>query len=994
MTDRASNATLAIAATFTAEPLLPGLALILHEAGLSLLPQCAPYNQLFQELLSPSSVLALNAGGANLLLIRVEDFVRELTDRSAAPALIERTCVELSAALGQFAQRARSPTVLALLPPSPLTDAALRDTLAAATQALAEQARRLPGVYLLDDSDVERVADAERYDPLRDELAHIPYTEEFYAALALAIGRKLHALLRPPHKVLALDCDNTLWGGVIGEDGLQGIVLSEAMLRVQRFACQVQAAGGLICLVSKNAEADVLEVLAKHPSMLLKTEHIVACRINWKSKAENLASLASELQLGLDSFVLLDDNPIECAQVQTALPQVVTLRLPPPQDVDRFLSHLWTFDKVTVTAEDLRRTDLYRENAAREQLEEATTDLGSFIASLQLEIDIGAPQEDEWPRLAQLTQRTNQFNFTTLRRSEAELRAWQAAGSVVLRVRVRDRFGDYGLVGLALARAGAGDLDVDTLLLSCRVLGRGVEHALLRRLGEIASAQRLAHVTLPFVPTARNEPAAAFADSIANSYRIEQQGQIVYRIPTLFACNVTHRPGHDPAAVINARKAERLMPVTSTATLNRSERYARLARDFTSGKALLEAVRAQGRRPRRLSGKTAAPATDIERQLLLLWQEVLNVDGVGVEDDYFALGGTSLLAARMFAEISRRFGVKLRLTTVLDAPTVRALARYLEPHGVERSGVLIELKRGGRQNLFLVHDGDGETLLYRNLAQHMPDEIAVFGVEPRRTPKIPLAHTRIEHMARCYIEEIRTRQPHGPYMLGGLCAGGVIAYEMALQLKAAGEPVKLVVILDAARPQARKRRGLHSKERARRFGEMFSDARREQGKLLARTWFLTKALARKLASFTAWQVSLRARRLALRVRFQILHEQLVRHTPWPSYLPQLSVRDIYDSAEARYVPATFADAGVVLVRARYGEGADTPYRDIYADDTFGWGLVVPAVEVIDVEGGHSSMLQEPFVASLAAALRPKLEADSARSSSRTMAAQPLETMAV
>jgi FkbH-like protein len=994
MTDRAPNATLAIAATFTAEPLLPGLSLILREAGLSLLPQCAPYNQVFQELLSPSSLLTGNAGGANVLLIRVEDFVREIADRRPAPALIERTCGELSSALSQFAQRAPSPTVLALLPPSPLTDDVLRDQLATLTQALAQQARRLPGVYLLDAAEVERVADGERYDPLRDELAHIPYTEEFYAALALAIGRKLHALLLPAHKVLALDCDNTLWRGVIGEDGLQGIVLSEAMLRVQRFACQVQAAGGLICLVSKNAEADVLEVFAKQPSMLLKAEHIVAHRINWKSKAENLASLASELQLGLDSFVLLDDNPIECAQVQTALPQVVTLQLPPEAEIDRFLSHLWTFDKITVTAEDLRRTDLYRENAARQQLEEAATDLGGFIASLHLEIDIGAPQEDEWPRLAQLTQRTNQFNFTTVRRNEAELRAWQAVGSPVLRVRVKDRFGDYGLVGLALAKVVAGELHVDTLLLSCRVLGRGVEHAVLRRLGEIASAQRLAHVALPFVPTARNEPAAAFADSVANAYRIEQQGQIVYRIPTLFACNITHRPGHDPAAVINARKAEQRLPVTSTATLNRSERYARLARDLVSGQALLEAVRAHDRRPRRLTGKTAGPATDVEKQLLLLWQEVLNVEGLGVEDDYFALGGTSLLAARIFAEISRRFDVKLRLTTILDAPTVRALARYLEPYRAERSGVMIELKPGGRQNLFLVHDGDGETLLYRNLAQHMPDEVSVFGIEPRRTPQIPLAHTRIEHMARCYIDEIRTKQPHGPYLLGGLCAGGVIAYEMALQLKAAGEPVKLVAILDAAKPQARKRRGLYSKERARRFGEMFSDARRERGKLLARTWYLTKALSRKVASFTAWQVSLHARRLALRVRFQILHEQLLRQTPWPSYLPRLSVRDIYDSAEARYVPATFADAGVVLVRARYGEGADTPYREIYADDTFGWGLVAPAIEVIDVEGGHSSMLQEPFVESLAAALRLKLQEDSARLGSRTLAAQHLETMAV
>jgi thioesterase domain-containing protein len=556
------------------------------------------------------------------------------------------------------------------------------------------------------------------------------------------------------------------------------------------------------------------------------------------------------------------------------------------------------------------------------------------------------------------------------------------------------------LVGLAIAEAVGESLRVDTLLLSCRVLGRGVEHALIRRLGEIAREQRLAHVELPYRRTAKNEPALAFADSIAAAYRQAQRGEEwVYKIPTLVAANITHRPGHDPAAVVNARKAEerpqgKAQAIAPPSALNRSARYARFANELTSGSAVVEAVRARTHRLRRLAGTPVPAVTDTEQRLLQLWQEVLNVEGLGVEDDYFALGGTSLLAARLFAEIKRRFGVQLRLTAILDAPSVRSLSKVLSSEPAERSEVLVELKRGGRQYLFLVHDGDGETLLYRNLAQHMPSEVTVYGIEPRQLPRIPLAHARIEDMARCYIQEIKVKQPRGPYCLGGLCAGGVIAYEMALQLQAAGDRVQFVAIFDAAKPLARKRSGRFSRERARRFGAMFSGARKEQARVLGRTWFLTKALSRKLASFTVWQVTSRVQRLTIRVRFRILRSLLMRQAPWPPYLPRLTVRDIYDSAEARYTPARWRDAGVILIRARSGEGTDTPYREIYVDETLGWSSVAPGIEVIDVEGGHSSMLQEPFVASLAGALIERLQPVSAQQRARMVASPARETMAM
>jgi FkbH-like protein len=974
----------AIAATFTAEPMLPALRLVLDEAGLPLEVKFAPYGQLFQELLSNTSLLATNAHGANVILLRIEDFVRDVPDAGAAHALIERTTRELCDALSQYEARAKSRTILCILPPSPNSPEELKADFERAADVLSAHAGTLPGIYPLRANEINRLsgAGADTYDVLRDELAHIPYTEEFFASIALGVARKVHALRVPAHKVLVLDCDNTLWHGVIGEDGIDGIVIPRPLLALQRFAIAEQANGTLICIASKNVERDVVEVFERRSDMALKPQHIVAQRINWKSKPENITSLASELNLGLDSFVFIDDSPIECAEVKAVLPQVVTLLLPPEEKIESFLANLWAFDRFIVTNEDTRRTQMYRENAARQSLEVSTADIGDFIASLQLNIEIEPPAEIEWARLAQLTQRTNQFNFTTVRLTEQEMRASQAAGSVVLGIKVRDRFGDYGLVGLIIAATRAETLVVEQLLLSCRVLGRGVEHAMLRRLGELAAERRLANVELHFIPTQKNEPAQAFAESVAVQFRIEEQDRVRFLIPTTFACAIAHRPGHDPDAVIKASKSqERKEPAADSAagssSANRSERYSLLALDLVSGRAVLEAVRAKGRHARMLSGRLREPTTDTQRKLAALWQDLLNVDKVGIEDDYFALGGTSLLAAQMFAEIAKRFAVKLPLTTILESPTIRSLAPRIEPQADLRSGILIELKPGGPQYLFLIHDGDGETLLYRNLARRLPDGVTVFGIEPRRLSRVPLAHTRIEDMARFYIEEMRNKQPRGPYMLGGLCAGGVIAYEMALQLQSAGETVRLVALLDAAKPRARKRAGHISKQRVRRLEAVFAGVRGERGIYVERLYSSIMAASRKLKRFLVWEFSSRVKRLTTRLRFRLLHELLMRGRPWPPSLTELSVREIYDSAEARYFPKPLSNAGVVLLRAESGDEYDQPYREVYSDDTFDWNSVAEDIIVVDVKGGHSSMLQEPFVESLVGALTPKVSGDHA-----------------
>ena len=447
-------ASVAITATFTAEPLQPGLAYLLREAGLQLNLRFAPYHQVLQELISSSSTLSANPKGVNVVLIRFEDFVREIADPVRARTVIATTAEEIVEALGAFVPRCKVPTILAVLPASP---AASGELLAAINAANERLRRRRPSCLDC------------RFCCLATSIWFRPMSATMPKATSLATSpspKRTMPLSRSPSRARFMRSWSRIgrcwcWIAIIrfgaASWGRTGSTASRSLrlLRVcTRSRSRFRLRAGLICLASKNTERDVLEVFETRPDMVLKLEHIVAHRINWEAKPQNIIALANALNLGLESFVFIDDNPVECELMQAELPQVLTLLLPPEDQIELFLSQLWAFDKVTVTEEDTRRTNLYKEDAARKELEKAASNIVDFVSSLKVVVDIGSPDESEWPRLAQLTQRTNQFNFTTVRRTETELRALgcHAPGEQgsVLRVRVSDRFGDYGLVGLVI----------------------------------------------------------------------------------------------------------------------------------------------------------------------------------------------------------------------------------------------------------------------------------------------------------------------------------------------------------------------------------------------------------------------------------------------------------------------------------------------------------------------------------------------------------------
>lgn len=517
-----------ITASFTAEPLGEVLNYWMEQLGFPLQAEFAPYNQIFQQLLDPGSGITRNKKGVNIVLLRLEDWSRfEKTDRGRPNDLEQKTrqnAGDLVQALRTAASRSTAPLLVCVCPASltVIADAKQAKLYSEIEAQLASDLEIVSGVTLILSAELmARYPVRDYYDAYTDEAGHIPYTSAFFTALATMLARKVYSLRSAPRKVIVLDCDNTLWKGICGEEGPLGVTLTAAHRALQEFMVAQQDAGRLLCLCSKNNEKDVLDVFAHHPEMPLKLEHILSRRINWQPKSENLIALSKELQLGLDSFIFLDDSPAECAEVQAACPEVITLQLPAqPERIAAFLQHAWPFDILKITGTDRERTALYRQNLAREQARQEAATLKDFLATLELRVHIAEMRPEHLERVAELTQRTNQFNLTTIRRTEREIQnAIQEDQLEFLVVDVQDRFGDYGLVGVVAFHAPDRSLWLDTFLLSCRVLGRGVEYQILRELGKIARAKALETLTLPFIPTSKNQPALEFIEKIGGDFR-------------------------------------------------------------------------------------------------------------------------------------------------------------------------------------------------------------------------------------------------------------------------------------------------------------------------------------------------------------------------------------------------------------------------------------------------------------------------------------------
>src|ERR1035441_2067247 len=529
---------LAILRSFTVEPIVPLLRAEAFAYGIDLEVHVGDFNTYVQDILDGQSSLYRFAPNAVVLAVRTDQAAPELWRDFAdlapkvAQQAAERVVRGYEQWIGAFRKHSQAALIVHSLerPSSPSlgvldsqSEAGQSGLLRQINRELRRIAEGFHGVYSLDyDALVARHGSEHWHDERKWLTARLPIAAGYLLQMAREWMRFIVPLSGRTAKVLVVDLDNTLWGGVIGEDGMAGIKVGPeypgaAYQALQRALLDLSRKGILLAVCSKNKLDDALEALEKHPGMLVRAKHFAAMRVNWTDKAQNLREIAQELNVGIDALAFLDDNPFEREQVRAALPEVTVIDLSSkdlpknPLEYAAAVRNCAAFERLTLSAEDQQRTEMYAAQKQRTGAEQTFQSKEDFFRFLEQEAELEPVSDLTLARVAQLTQKTNQFNLTTRRYTEPQIAEMAKKPEWhVFSIKVRDRFGDHGLVGVAIAHDKGEQCEVDTLLLSCRVIGRTVETALLAHLAESAAQRGRKRLEGWFLPTKKNAPARDF----------------------------------------------------------------------------------------------------------------------------------------------------------------------------------------------------------------------------------------------------------------------------------------------------------------------------------------------------------------------------------------------------------------------------------------------------------------------------------------------------
>jgi FkbH-like protein len=533
----------------TVEPVLPFLATAAVLSNYVLDLRVGGYGSYVDEMLNPRSELAKFKPDVVFVLLDLEEIAGRLPDLCAGgigvgvEEEIEECLVRMAQLLRSFRSGNSARLLLQGLVVPDLAslgdvgEANLRHSLTNAVQRLNQKLAVLCStiadcVFF----DVDRLAARSGRARWRDArmfyASRLPLSSDSFRDYSRGLVRSFSTLFRAPRKVLCTDLDNTLWGGVLGEDGPEGIATGSAFpgncyLDYQKYLKQLSSRGILLAIVSKNNEADVHEAFQiRSADIALSLDDFVASKISWNEKSDSIRELAHELSLGLDSFVFVDDNPVECEAIRQQLPEVAVIVTPvlEPWKLVEVLAEQPFFDAAVVTDDDVNRLNEYKSQAQRAELASSVGNRDEFLGSLGIVCTFLSALQAPLSRAVQLLAKTNQFNLTTRRHSAAEIEKFASvAGGQAVVVRVRDRFGDAGVVGLALARNEGDSCYIDSLLLSCRVIGRGIETALLAHLGEHALRTGAKRLVGEYIATKKNAPCADFYSDHGFAQRVPSE---------------------------------------------------------------------------------------------------------------------------------------------------------------------------------------------------------------------------------------------------------------------------------------------------------------------------------------------------------------------------------------------------------------------------------------------------------------------------------------
>ena len=490
-----------------------GVALDVYEGG---------YDSIDLEILNPDSSLYAFGPQYLIVLLSGEKLKTRLYDSADRMAFAADTIGRIEGLWGAFGARSAATIVQStfVLPSERAFgnyELKAADSVGAIfteiNYRLAVRARSAKNVLL---SDVDFLAASigrqQWLDPRLWNMAKIPCRLDHLPRLAQSLLDTVLAATGIFIKCVVLDLDNTLWGGVIGDDGLEGIALGEfdegeAFVGFQKFIRELKRRGIILAVVSKNEHANAILPFKEHPFMALKEEDISAFVANWDNKADNIRRVQKTLNIGFDSFVFLDDNPFERNIVREYVPGVVVPELPEdPSSYLETLAGLNLFETASFSEADLQRAAQYREEAQREIIKTQFTNVNDYLVSLGMQIKLERFNAFNLPRIAQLIQRSNQFNLMTRRYGEAACEAMMKDASVApLTLKLADKFGDYGLISVVILRSAGEDLEIDEYLMSCRVLQRGVESFAMNNIFAYAQRLGLKRVVGRYIPTAKND---------------------------------------------------------------------------------------------------------------------------------------------------------------------------------------------------------------------------------------------------------------------------------------------------------------------------------------------------------------------------------------------------------------------------------------------------------------------------------------------------------
>ena len=453
-------------------------------------PHMGEYDQLMQEAINPGS--SVNSAKSDVIFIYLDPRNLPLTASPWEPALADKT---------------------------------LADSL----EIMAANV----GAIVFDTRSVAEVAGFGHWHDIQLwNMGKVPCALNILPFLADHIARILGSIRGKQRKVLILDLDNTVWGGIIGDDGMTGIKISqgdaigEAHIQVQNYAKALKSRGIVLAVCSKNTDAIAREPFREHPDMILKEDDIAVFQANWIDKASNIEAIAKALSLGLDSFVFLDDNPAERSQVRQALPMVAVPEISKdPSEYATTLMLAGYFEATNFVLEDAARAEQYRMNAKRAELQNSARSLDDYIASLEMDMVINDFDDVGLARITQLINKTNQFNLTTRRYTDAQVKGFKDASDVHgFQIRLKDKFGDNGMISVVLAKEEGANWDLDLWLMSCRVLGRGVEKAVLDSIAEAAKAKGAETLTATYIPTDRNGLVSEHYENLGFTVTSEEDG--------------------------------------------------------------------------------------------------------------------------------------------------------------------------------------------------------------------------------------------------------------------------------------------------------------------------------------------------------------------------------------------------------------------------------------------------------------------------------------